>query len=933
MSRRRAASSLVPARAAKEVWCKIIHEQWLALLHEVAPDGRWETKGPHIKGRCVDRHHHDDNPSLLVTPGKGLAHCFSCTGSGSWLDPIAFVAEAKRVSYIDAAKFLRARFNLKALLPEDQLAKLEREDFLANQRTLAAKVMCRALLDVIEARDAIKAGAPNAPYWAMPALEWLEARRFGGDLAAVDWSRLTEQQMIGVVPPRGHVSNTYGEGSLELAACTSALREHWTAERLGWIVFPWHDVSRRVRRIKLRQPSLDAKNMITIDVKEGSDLWPGAYGLRAARLGGETPPRTIIIVEGEPCVLQLHASADVGIGGEVLAMGGGSAPSLDALAPLGVEVARVVQDNDSGGINFVETLAQETSAIALRPFAWPEEWMAPDVKDLDDVIVKHVVLAPRHVERFKRVTRVVVDAEGPCFVDLASWCVERAAYASRQLYEDSYKGRGDIAKRWGKLLRDTQDVAAYVREVAEQLEIDAATLTRDLGVVRGGIGEFTVDDEGFVLPTIENVYVALGALGVTVSYNEMARVELIDGLERFGPLLDDAALRHLRIESEKRFGLRMPSQQFYDVVVDHARARSIHGVRDYLAALPSWDGSPRIDTWLIDYAGAPDGPYVRAVSRMFLIAAVRRVRQPGVKFDEMPILESAQGTNKSTALRTLCKDPAWYTDDIQLDADEKTLLEKTLGYWIVEAGELTGLSRGDVNRLKAWLSRTTDNVRLSYDRRPSAVPREFVIVGSTNAKRGYLKDPTGNRRFLPVRVQRFDVDGLAAVRDQLWAEAADAEAQGASIRLAPELWADAAAEQADRARVDTMEVVLGDVLGDRTGKLKVTDAMRIVDIDLAAPSTQIERLDDAMEALGWERVKQLRFAGDRAAAYARGTTRERQREIKVEIDSVYGNRKVRLLDAEDRDRKQAMGDAKTEHESTASDDALSKGVGRETIVA
>jgi predicted P-loop ATPase len=223
--------------------------------------------------------------------------------------------------------------------------------------------------------------------------------------------------------------------------------------------------------------------------------------------------------------------------------------------------------------------------------------------------------------------------------------------------------------------------------------------------------------------------------------------------------------------------------------------QSTKSVVDYLSSLV-WDGTPRLDRWLVDYAGAEDTPRVRAVSRAMLIAAVRRARQPGCTFDQMPVLEGPQGCGKSSALRVLAVDDAWFTDVLPLaDADMRRIIEATAGKWIVEAAELASLleREDDVAKdresaprrqsaaLKAYLSRSHDEARMAYARERTRVPRSFVIVGTTGAT-SYLQD-TGNRRFWPVSVRRFDLDQLISVRDQLWAEAAVAEACGESIHL------------------------------------------------------------------------------------------------------------------------------------------------------
>jgi predicted P-loop ATPase len=203
-------------------------------------------------------------------------------------------------------------------------------------------------------------------------------------------------------------------------------------------------------------------------------------------------------------------------------------------------------------------------------------------------------------------------------------------------------------------------------------------------------------------------------------------------------------------------------------------------VINYLDAL-SWDGVPRIDRWLIDLAGADDTPYVRTASRALLVAAVRRARHPGCRFDQMPVIAGPQGCCKSAALRVLAVEDAWFTDTCPLDA--RQIIEGTAGKWIVEACELESLLQRDSVALKSLLSRSVDEARLAYQREVSRVPRQFVVVGTTAAT-PFLEDSTGNRRIFAIHVRRFDLARLAEVRDQLWAEAAVAEAAGEQIDLA-----------------------------------------------------------------------------------------------------------------------------------------------------
>lgn len=187
-------------------------------------------------------------------------------------------------------------------------------------------------------------------------------------------------------------------------------------------------------------------------------------------------------------------------------------------------------------------------------------------------------------------------------------------------------------------------------------------------------------------------------------------------------------------------------------------------------------------THLSVYAGADDTPLNRAIGFMMLVGAVRRVRQPGIKFDEMVVLEGAQGIGKSSALRLLAMHDAWFADELPLDADSKRLIEAIEGKWIVEASELSSLNRAGTEHFKALTSRPHDRARRPYERMAVDVKRQCIFVGTTNSD-AYLRDTTGNRRFLPVKVGIIELEGLKRDREQLWSEAAHLEAAGAHIGL------------------------------------------------------------------------------------------------------------------------------------------------------
>lgn len=367
---------------------------------------------------------------------------------------------------------------------------------------------------------------------------------------------------------------------------------------------------------------------------------------------------------------------------------------------------------------------------------------------------------------------------------------------------------------------------------------------------------FETGANGAVLANQANIRLAVAKLGAELRHNEFTGRSECTGLAGFGPDVGDAVLDRLWLTVEERFKFRPGFDYFAKVVMDTARANSYHPVRDYLDGL-AWDGTPRIAALLPKYFSAADTALNRAISAIVLIAAARRVRQPGCKFDEMLVLESEQGRDKSTALTVLAGE--WFSDDLPLNADSKTVIERMHGHWIIEAAELKGMRRGDVEQLKSFLSRRRDKARMAYGRLPVEVPRQSIIIGTTNHS-NYLKDGTGNRRFWPVAVGAIDVEALRRDRDQLWAEAAHREAAGESIRLDPALWADAGEQQEERRVEDPFFERLEAALGVLQGKVSSEDVWTLLGVPPGQARTPElnERRGAAMRRLGFERTK-MRF--------------------------------------------------------------------------
>jgi predicted P-loop ATPase len=295
-----------------------------------------------------------------------------------------------------------------------------------------------------------------------------------------------------------------------------------------------------------------------------------------------------------------------------------------------------------------------------------------------------------------------------------------------------------------------------------------------------------------------------------------------------------------------------------------------HPVLDYLDNL-EWDGTPRLDTWMSKYLGILDDLYTQAVSRCSLIAAIARIRFPGCKVDNVPIVEGPQGAGKSTAVKALF-DP-WFTDEIA-DLGSKDAAMQTRGVWGIEIAELDAMSRGEVSKTKAFISRTTDRFRPPYGVRLIESPRSCVFWGSTNSGQ-YLKDETGGRRFWPVKTGKLDIEGLRQIRDQLWAEADRLHRQGVKWWLVnPNAQRLAETEQADRYQGDAWDEPVSEYL-EYAKSVSMTELLRDAVFVPTERHGQAEwnRMARILKSMGWVRY-QARNGNERTYRYRRSTDTE-----------------------------------------------------------
>ncbi len=284
---------------------------------------------------------------------------------------------------------------------------------------------------------------------------------------------------------------------------------------------------------------------------------------------------------------------------------------------------------------------------------------------------------------------------------------------------------------------------------------------------------------------------------------------------------------------------------FDKVTVD----RHFHPIRDYLHNLPKWDEECRVEDLFIKYMKAEDTPYIRTVTRKTFVAMVARMLRPGVKFDAIPVLDGAQGIGKSTIIRDLVGED-YYSDSLSLtDMSDKTGAEKLQGFWCVEIGELAGMKKADIEKVKAFITSQIDNYRPSYGRTVESHPRQAVVIATVNGENGYLRDITGNRRFWIIKLGqtekkrrwKFDKD----FRDQFWAEAKHYYEQGEKLYLEDEMQIAAENEQRKAMEKDPrfglVNEYLNKLLPENWDDMNLYERRNFLQGDELSPKGTVER--------------------------------------------------------------------------------------------
>lgn len=362
-------------------------------------------------------------------------------------------------------------------------------------------------------------------------------------------------------------------------------------------------------------------------------------------------------------------------------------------------------------------------------------------------------------------------------------------------------------------------------EIGEVLDTEMSTVED----IRADLAK---NDKGNTCQTINNcmlVFQRDPLLKGAIRKNELSgKIDIVGNLgwQRTSSSLTDTDVYQIHWYLEKNYGLKNDRNvnKAMNIVASENRH---HPIRDCLEKL-KWDGQPRIDNLLPRYLGADHDDYTKEIMRLLMMAAIRRVYEPGCKFEIMVCLVGGQGAGKSTFFRFLAINDEWFSDDLKR-MDDDNVYRKMQGHWIIEMSEMIATANAkSIEEIKSFLSRQKETYKIPYETHPADRKRQCVFGGSSNTLDFLPLDRTGNRRFVPVMVypERAEVHILAdeqASREyinQMWAEAMEIYRSGNfRLRFSPAMNAYLKAHQKDFMPEDTKAGQILDYLERYSGSI------------------------------------------------------------------------------------------------------------------
>lgn len=387
---------------------------------------------------------------------------------------------------------------------------------------------------------------------------------------------------------------------------------------------------------------------------------------------------------------------------------------------------------------------------------------------------------------------------------------------------------------------DFRDIADEVAEAVAEMDID-----------------FSVDKKGNLHPSLENVVLILEhdpKLKGGVVFDEFEQREVVRKVlpwrnsKNNNKYFTDADIPNFKHYLKTVWSIQVSTPVIEDALSVVYERNRVNSVAEYLGGC-KWDGTERVERLLVEYLGAEDTEYVRTVTRKALVAAVARAMKPGIKFDNVLVLVGKQGVGKSTLLNKL--GGRWFSDSFNFHMlkNSKEAPEQIQGSWLIEIGEMYGLSKADAEAAKSFISRQEDRFRVSYGRRVEFFPRRCVFFGTTNVE-AFMRDATGGRRYWPVktgmqRITKSIFDDLTREEVmQIWGEALHYFNAGESLHLPKEIEIMAEMVQKDHSEYDERRGIIERYLNTKVpatwGELSIQER-RLFLSDELAPAGEVER--------------------------------------------------------------------------------------------
>ena len=410
------------------------------------------------------------------------------------------------------------------------------------------------------------------------------------------------------------------------------------------------------------------------------------------------------------------------------------------------------------------------------------------------------------------------------------------------------------------------------KEIGEVLDSEMSTVED----IRADLAR---NDKGNSCQTINNCMLVFHRdplLKGSIRKNELSgKIDIVGNLgwQRTSSSLTDTDVYQIHWYLEKNYGLKNDRNinKAMNIVASENR---YHPIRDYLEKL-KWDGQPRIDNLLPRYLGADCDDYTKEIMRLFMLAAIHRVYEPGCKFEIMGCLVGGQGAGKSTFFRFLAINDEWFSDDLKR-MDDDNVYRKMQGHWIIEMSEMMAtVNAKSIEDIKSFISRQKETYKIPYETHPEDRPRQCVFVGTSNNMDFLPLDRTGNRRFAPVLVhpewvEKHILEDEKESREyirQAWAEAMELyrngfhelKLSGKTEEYLKEMQKDFMPED---AKVGIIQNWLDELAEDYVCSIMIYKEAFSHEYD-TPKDWELKEINNVMNhsIVGWEKISSHRFAG------------------------------------------------------------------------